>query len=504
MLMIHNTMTGMKEAFEPLVPGKVGMYVCGVTVYDECHLGHGRSAIVFDAIRRYLQYRGFAVNYVRNFTDVDDKIIARANQEAEDWTAIVARYIAAFARDMERLSVSVPDQEPRATEHMPEIIRMVGGLIDKGVAYVVEGPAPSPASRVGRVDGDVYYRIEGFADYGCLSHRKLDDMLAGARVEVDERKQHPMDFALWKASKPGEPAWESPWGKGRPGWHIECSAMSVAHLGETFDIHGGGEDLIFPHHENEIAQSQAFTGKPFARYWIHNGFVTIHAEKMSKSLGNTFTIRALFEASGYTEAVTAEVIRYFVLSAHYRSPIDVLDDSFQESKRALNNVYDLLLRLEEASATSSGSGEADEDIDGILAKLQSGFETAMDDDFNTPEAIGELQRVRAEINACLAKGISWTTATKAGDKLRNIGQVLGLFQIQAKAWEFGEKAAWTSELTNRSTPQMSESDIEAMIGERQTARTNKDWKRSDEIRDSLAQQGVILEDRPDGTTRWKR
>ena len=248
MLRIYNTMSGKKEGFDPLVPGQAGMYVCGVTVYDECHLGHARSAIVFDAIRRYLQYRGFAVNYVRNFTDVDDKIIARANQEARDWTEVVTQYIDAFARDMERLSVTVPNQEPRATQHMPEIIRMIEGLIDKGVAYVVEG--------------DVYYHVEGFAGYGCLSHRKLDDMLAGARVEVDERKQHPMDFALWKVSKPGEPVWESPWGKGRPGWHIECSAMSVAHLGETFDIHGGGEDLIFPHHENEIAQSQAFTGKP--------------------------------------------------------------------------------------------------------------------------------------------------------------------------------------------------------------------------------------------------
>ena len=490
MLLIHNTMTGKKEAFEPLVPGKVGMYVCGVTVYDECHLGHARSAIVFDAIRRYLQYRGFAVNYVRNFTDVDDKIIARANQEAEDWTAIVARYIAAFSRDMERLSVTVPNQEPRATEHMPEIISMVSGLIDKGVAYEMEG--------------DVYYSIEGFADYGCLSHRKLDDMLAGARVEVDERKEHPMDFALWKASKSGEPAWESPWGKGRPGWHIECSAMSVKHLGETFDIHGGGEDLIFPHHENEIAQSQAFTGKPFARYWIHNGFVTIHAEKMSKSLGNTFTIRALFDASGYTETVTAEIIRYFVLSAHYRSPIDVQDDSFQESKRALNNVYDLLLRLEEAKATPESANVSDADIDAILTKLQQGFEIAMDDDFNTPEAIGEIQRVRAEINACLAKGISGATAVKAQDKLRNIGQVLGLFQAQAKNWEFGEKAALTSELTYQPSSKLSEADIEAMVGERKKARTNKDWKRSDEIRDNLAQQGVILEDRPDGTTRWKK
>ncbi len=490
MLLIYNTMTGKKEAFNPLVPGTVGMYVCGVTVYDECHLGHARSAIVFDTIRRYLQYREFEVNYVRNFTDVDDKIIARANQEARDWTEVVSQYIAAFTRDMKRLSVTIPNQEPRATEHMPEIINMISGLIDNGVAYMVEG--------------DVYYSIEGFADYGCLSHRKLDDMLAGARVEVDERKRHPMDFALWKASKPGEPAWESPWGKGRPGWHIECSAMSVKHLGETFDIHGGGEDLIFPHHENEIAQSQAFTGKSFARYWIHNGFVTIHAEKMSKSLGNTFTIRALFEASGYAEAVTAEGIRYFVLSAHYRSPIDVQDDSFQESKRALNNVYDLLLRLEEASATPESSNVSGVDIDVILTKLQEGFEAAMDDDFNTPEAIGELQRVRAEMNMCLAKGISGATAAKARDKLRNIGQVLGLFQIQAKDWEFGEKAAWTSELSNQSSPKLIEVDIEAMVSERKKARTNKDWKRSDEIRDNLAKQGVILEDRPDGTTRWKK
>ena len=487
MLTIHNTMSGMKEAFKPLIPGQVGMYVCGVTVYDDCHLGHARSAIVFDTIRRYLQWRGFVVTYVRNFTDVDDKIIVRANQESRDWTEVVAQYIDAFARDMERLSVTVPDQEPRATEHMPEIIHMVGGLIDKGVAYVV--------------DGNVYYRVGGFSEYGCLSHRKLADMLAGARVDIDERKHHPMDFALWKTSKVGEPAWESPWGSGRPGWHIECSAMSVAHLGETFDIHGGGEDLIFPHHENEIAQSQAFTGKSFARYWIHNGFVTIHAEKMSKSLGNTFTIRALFEASGYAEVVTAEVIRYFVLSAHYRSPIDVLDDSFQESKRALNNVYDLLLRLDEVSTTHGG---ADADIAGILTRLQSGFEAAMDDDFNTPEAIGELQRVRTEINVCLAKGLSGETAAQVRDRLRSIGQVLGLFQIQVQDWEFGEKAAWTSKLANRSTPQLSEVDIEEMIGERQAARSNKDWKRSDEIRDNLAAHGVILEDRPDGTSRWKR
>ncbi len=480
-------MSGTKEAFEPLVSGQVGIYVCGVTVYDECHLGHARSAIVFDTIRRYLQWRGFAVTYVRNFTDVDDKIIARANREARDWVEIVAQYIDAFSRDMERLRVTVPNQEPRATEHMAEIIRMVASLIDKGVAYVV--------------GGDVYYRVEGFSGYGCLSQRKLADMLAGARVDVDERKRHPMDFALWKASKLGEPSWESPWGRGRPGWHIECSAMAIAHLGETFDIHGGGEDLIFPHHENEIAQSQAFTEKLFARYWVHNGFVTYHAEKMSKSLGNTFTIRALFETSGYSEEVTAEVIRYFVLSAHYRSPIDVLDDSFQECKRALNNVYDLLLRLDEASSIH---GEKDEDIAGILARMQLSFETAMDDDFNTPEAIGEFQRGRAEINACLVKGLSGVGAVQARERLRNLGQVLGLFQLKGKDWEFGERVAWASKLTSQASPQLSEADIEELLGERQAARSKKDWNRSDEIRDRLASHGVILEDRPDGTSRWKR
>ena len=484
MLVIHNTMTGMKEAFEPLVPGQVGMYVCGVTVYDECHLGHARSAIVFDAIRHYLQYRGFEVNYVRNFTDIDDKIIARSNQEAREWIEVADKYIGAFSRDMERLSVTVPDHEPRATEHMPDIIRMVSSLVDKGIAYVVEG--------------DVYYRVEGFSDYGCLSHRTLDDMLAGARVDVDERKRHPMDFALWKASKPGEPEWESPWGHGRPGWHIECSAMSMDYLGATFDIHGGGEDLIFPHHENEIAQSRALTGQPFARYWIHNGFVTIHAEKMSKSLGNTFTIRALFKALGCQEPVAAEVIRYFVLSAHYRSHIDVLDDSFEKSKRALNNVYDLMLRLEEANAAIDGTGQADADVDGSLTRLQSGFETAMDDDFNTPVAIGELQRARAEINACLAKGISAAKATHVLQHIRTFGRLLGLFQVGTRDWEFGvicnDSVQWN----------VSAAMIEAAISERQTARSHNDWKRSDEIRDDLKKKRVILEDRSDGTTRWKR
>ena len=490
MLKIYNTMSGTKEVFEPLQPGNVGMYVCGVTTYDECHLGHARSAIVFDVIRRYFQFRGFTVTYVRNFTDVDDKIIARANREARGWTEVVDQYMSAFSRDMRALSVIIPDHEPRATDHIPHVIRMVSGLIDKGVAYVMEG--------------DVYYRVKDFVDYGCLSHRKLDDMLAGARVDIDERKQHPMDFALWKASKPGEPSWDSPWGRGRPGWHIECSAMSLAYLGEAFDIHGGGEDLIFPHHENEIAQSQMFTGKLPAHYWIHNGFVTIHAEKMSKSLGNTFPIRALFEQSGYTEVVTAEVIRYFILSVHYRNPVAVLDDSFERSKRALNNMYDLLLRLEEASEGPGDAGSADAKVGRVLSRLQGSIEAVMDDDFNTPGAIGELQRARAEINICLTEGVSSVVAAQVRHELQRFGESLGLFQVHVTDWEFGEKAMWTSELTRRMMPQLSTADIEAMICDRQDARLQGDWKRSDEIRDNLALHNVILEDRPDGTTRWRK
>ncbi len=483
-------MTGEKEVFKPLSPGKVGMYVCGVTVYDECHLGHARSAIVFDTVRRYLQYLGFSVTYIRNFTDVDDKIITRANQEKRSWTAVVDQYISAFSRDMEKLCVVRPDQEPRATEHMVEIVNMVRDLLDKDMAYVI--------------DGDVYYHVESFRDYGSLSHRKISDMLAGARVEVDQRKKHPMDFALWKKSKLGEPAWESPWGLGRPGWHIECSAMSVAHLGTTFDIHGGGEDLIFPHHENEIAQSEASTGKPFAKYWIHNGFVTIHAEKMSKSLGNAFTIRSLFEGSGYKEKVTAEVIRYFVLSAHYRSPIDLQDESLQESKRALSNVYDLLLRLQEESGSPSEEGSADADAENILGQLGESFEVAMNDDFNTPGAIGELQRVRGEINACLARGLSVGMAKKVIDQLKYLGSLLGVLQLAPQDWEFSDKEAWTSKSVLPQYTQFSDGDIETMIDERRHARMNKEWKRSDEIRDALAAHGVILEDRADGTTRWKR
>ena len=331
MLKIYNTLTGRKEPFEPLKAGVVKMYVCGVTVYDECHLGHARSALVFETIRRYLAHSGLAVTFVKNFTDVDDKIINRANELKIPWQDVTARYIDAYYRDMGRLGIQPATVEPKATEHMAEIVALVQALIHKGVAY--------------QVNGDVYFQVERYPGYGRLSKRKLDDMQAGARVEVDPRKHHPMDFALWKSAKPGEPAWDSPWGKGRPGWHIECSAMAMKHLGETFDIHGGGADLIFPHHENEIAQSCAASGKEFARYWLHNGFVQINQEKMSKSLGNFFTIREIFEKSEWPQNITGEILRYFLLTTHYRSPLDFSDQGLREAKYALDGLYDLFNRL---------------------------------------------------------------------------------------------------------------------------------------------------------------
>ncbi|MGB7630580.1 MAG: cysteine--tRNA ligase, partial [Candidatus Deferrimicrobium sp.] len=315
-LSVFNTMGNRKEPFVPLVPGKVRMYVCGVTVYDLCHIGHARANVAFDIIVRYLRYAGYDVTYIRNFTDIDDKIIRRAAQEGSDYLAVSTKYIRAFHEDFDRLGLLRPDVEPKATEHLPEIVALVARLVREGQAY--------------EVGGDVYYSVKGFPGYGKLSGKNVEDLRVGARVDVDERKNDPLDFALWKASKPGEPAWESPWGPGRPGWHIECSAMSMKHLGETFDIHGGGKDLVFPHHENEIAQSEAATGKPFARYWLHNGFVNINNEKMSKSLGNFFTLRDVLAQ------VKPEVLRFFLASSHYRSPIDYSDQSLIEAKAGLD------------------------------------------------------------------------------------------------------------------------------------------------------------------------
>jgi len=506
MLKIYNTLTGRKEPFKPLVRRKVRMYVCGVTVYDECHLGHARSALVFDVIRRHLEHSGLSVTFVKNFTDVDDKIIKRANDLGIPWKEVTSRYIKAYYRDMKRLGIKRATKEPKATMHMAEIIKLVQALIRKGVAY--------------QVNGDVYFQVEKFPAYGKLSKRKLGDMQAGARVEVDERKRHPMDFALWKGAKPGEPAWKSPWGQGRPGWHIECSAMSMKYLGKTFDIHGGGADLIFPHHENEIAQSCAATGKKFARYWLHNGFVQINQEKMSKSLGNFFTIREIFEKWSYKELVTAEVLRYFLLSAHYRSPLDFSDQALQEAKRALDGFYDLFLRLEEPNnpdhhfaelATEKFREMEDAGFKIDREQIKKGtkrsletfdarFRKRMDDDFNTPDILATFQGLRAQVNGQLMMGsCSKAECSNVRKTFRSFGKVLGLFQLSVKDWQFRDIGVRIMDSAS-----LSDAEIEGLMAERSEARKRKDFSRADEIRKTLAEKGITLEDRPDGTTRWKR
>lgn len=488
-LKIFNTITGRKDEFVPLIPGQVRMYVCGVTVYDDSHLGHGRSAVVFDVIRRYLAYRQFQVTFAKNFTDIDDKIINRAQQQGVPWAALTARYIEAYYRDMERLSVAPPTIEPKATDHIDDIIKLIQALLDKDVAY--------------RIGSDVYFQVDRFPRYGQLSKRKLEDMQAGARIDVDERKRYPMDFALWKSAKPGEPAWESPWGPGRPGWHIECSAMSMRHLGETFDIHGGGQDLIFPHHENEIAQSEAATGKGFARFWVHNGFVTVDQEKMSKSLGNFFTINEIFEKFPAPDRVIGEVLRFFLLSTHYRSPLDFSDAALRQARAGLNNFYDLFNRLGEAQAKV---GAADNEIFTHVSELAAAFERAMDDDFNTPAALAALQIFRGEVNRLFTAGLSALAAQEILAVFRKYGGVLGLFEVQFKEWEFKE----TKDRTVRLNGLEAKAHIgnvfvlEQRIAERNEARAKKDFAKADAIREELESQGIILEDRADGTTRWKQ
>ncbi|RMH03357.1 MAG: cysteine--tRNA ligase [Nitrospirae bacterium] len=499
-LRVYNTLTASKEAFIPLHSNLVRMYVCGVTVYDDCHLGHARSAIVFDIIYRYLRYRGFTVKYVRNFTDIDDKILQKAERLRQPWDHVAAQYIQAYHRDMTRLGVCRPDVEPRATEHMGAIVEMIKGLLEKGYAYQVEG--------------NVYYRVAAYRSYGRLSKRHADDLLAGARVEVDDRKQDPMDFALWKAAKPGEPAWESPWGPGRPGWHIECSAMSLQHLGETFDIHGGGKDLIFPHHENEIAQSCAFTGKEFARYWIHNGFVTIAKEKMSKSLGNVFAIKDIFAQSTCPESVTAEALRYFLLSTHYRSDVSYSPQGVAEAKSALDNLYGLLQRLEEDEATPVAPETSN--VQRILDHTRAKFEEAMDDDFNTPKALAELQHLRGALNTALQQGMLSGERKVAVETLRRLGEPLGLLQVPITAWMFRPlrfrdpnlQASIKIDVDLRAPltvgEGLSDEEIERQVQKRREARARKDFATADRIRQELAAFGITLEDRPDGTTRWKR
>ncbi len=493
MLSIYNTLTGKKELFHSLQPKTVRMYVCGVTVYDYCHIGHARSALVFDVIRRYLEFSGYQVEFVKNFTDVDDKIIKRAHERGVSCDVITAEFIEAYYQDMGKLGIRRATNEPKATEHMAEIIALVSALIQKGLAYPVVG--------------DVYFQVEKYQAYGRLSKRKLEDLQAGARVDVDERKRHPMDFALWKSSKPGEPSWESPWGPGRPGWHIECSAMAMRHLGETFDIHGGGMDLIFPHHENEIAQSCGATGKEFARYWVHNGFVQINQEKMSKSLGNFFTIREIFEKSKWPEAEAGEMLRYFLLGTHYRSPLDFSDKSIEEAKNALNGFYDLLVkRLAEPEERTT----ADKGLMGVIERCRVAFREAMDDDFNTPVAIAELQRLKTDVNKLLSQGLSTEARKIARSEFRSLGNNLGLLQFDKWQWSRDLALPLTGlELRARDgqvSPkiELSEEQIEQQIAERLDAKKKKNFAQADEIRKSLASHGIVIEDKPDGTSRWKR
>ncbi len=480
---IYNTLTRKKEEFVPLVPGKVSMYVCGITAYDISHLGHARSAIVFDVIKRYMRYKGFQVNHVRNITDIDDKIIVRAKDENTSIVKIAEKYTEEYYRDMDMLGVSRADIEPKATEHVNEIIDIVKGLVDKNYAY--------------DVNGSVYFDISRFSDYGKLSNRNLDEMIAGARVDVDEKKKNPLDFALWKASREGEPSWESPWGPGRPGWHIECSAMSMKYLGKSFDIHGGGADLIFPHHENEIAQSEAFTGKPFVRYWLHNGFITVDKEKMSKSLGNFFTVK---EILGKYEP---EVVRCFLLSTHYRSPIEFSDVQLNESEISIDRYYSTIIRIRDfadSKETAEGDSDAEvlEEFENTLSSVKSRFEDAMDDDFNTALAMGHIFELIREVNKLLDTGQSGGKIRKIVLKVKDfLSETGGIFNIFHKTPE-----EWYESLMKVKNVGLTAQDINDKIIERQTARLEKDWGLADGIRKELEGKGIILEDKQSGTS-WK-
>ena len=482
-IQIFNSLTGRKEELKPLEPGTVRMYVCGDTVYDFCHIGHARSKMAFDIVRRYLGYRGYKVIFVRNITDIDDKIIARAAENGESVKALTDRFIRAMHEDYDRLGILRPDHEPRATEHVPSIISMTQKLIDKGYAYVAS-------------NGDVMYSVAKFDGYGKLSGKQLADLRAGARVAVDEAKRDPLDFVLWKRAKPGEPSWPSPWGEGRPGWHIECSAMSVDILGPRFDIHGGGMDLKFPHHENEIAQSCAATGESFAQIWMHNGFLNVDNEKMSKSLGNFFRIRDVLD-SGYVR--DPEVLRYFFVSSQYRGPINYSLAQVEQADAALVRLYTALRDVKPAQEFADSAATAQ-------------FEAAMDDDFNTPVAIAVLQTLATQINRAKAEGDTATASARAGELLK-LGGVLGLLQHSPEEFLRKPKKPAPSSDAEQATSDGSQSEpgaalsdeqIEALIEERRAARRSKDFKRSDEIRDRLTRSGIILEDKADGTTVWRR
>jgi len=455
MIRISNTMTRTKEDFVPLTPGEVRMYVCGVTVYDYSHIGHARSAMVFDVIRRYLTFRGYRVTFVKNYTDVDDRIIKRANEVGISAREFAERFVAAEREDMASLGVLAPDIDPKATEHVAEMIDLIKRLVAGGHAYPV--------------DGDVYFAISSFPPYGRLSGKNLDDLLAGARVEVDERKRDPRDFALWKGAKPGEPSWDSPWGPGRPGWHIECSAMAMKYLGPSFDLHGGGEDLIFPHHECEIAQAEACTGKPFARYWVHNGMVNMGKEKMSKSLGNTLTIREIVKRH------SPDTLRLWMLGTHYRNMIEWSEERVEESKRALERLTRL---LHDAAAARDGGAPAS--LPPAFAEFRPRFEKAMDDDFNTPQALGVLFDFGRALAEARDRGADSPGAFVAGvDELVHLSRTLGLFG--------------RSGVLDGPPP-----EVQGLLAARGEARARRDFKRGDEIRDEIGRLGWLVEDTPAG------
>ncbi len=459
MLKIYNTLSKQKEIFQPLKPGHIDLYVCGVTPYDYCHIGHGRVFLIFDVVIRYLRSIGFMVNYVRNITDIDDKIINRAQEKKISFTALTAEFIEAMNTDFQSLHILSPTKEPRATDYIEEMIQIIQQLVDKGYAYVGE-------------TGDVYYDIQKFDSYGCLSHRDLEDLKAGSRVEINDAKRHPFDFVLWKMAKPDEPSWDSPWGVGRPGWHIECSAMSLAHCGETFDIHGGGPDLKFPHHENERAQSEAATGKKFVNYWMHVGFVQQDKEKMSKSLGNFLTIR------DFLKYYHPETLRYFSIMSHYRSPIDYAAENIDAAGRSLARLYTALRGIPVSTRETVG-----------ISGFEQKFKSAMNDDFNTPEAIAVLFEIAHEINR--HREIDREKASTLAAHLKKLGNVLGLL--------YSEPEAFLQNISGK-TIDIAPAEIEQLIAARNEARKSKQWAESDRIRELLLAKGILLEDTTTGTT----
>ncbi|WP_196604946.1 cysteine--tRNA ligase [Pectinatus haikarae] len=476
MLKVYNTLTKTKEEFKPVIPGQVSIYVCGITPYNDTHIGNARPFVTWDVIKRFFHKLGYKVKHIQNFTDVDDKIIRSANESRRTWKEVSDKYIASYFDVMDKLNIGRADVYPRVSENMEDIIKMITGLVEKGAAYPL--------------DGDVYFSVEKFAGYGKLSGRKLDDMQAGARVEIDNRKHHPMDFALWKSAKPGEPSWESPWGKGRPGWHIECSTMSLKYLGKTFDFHGGGSDLIFPHHENEIAQSQSYCcdEHSFARYWLHNGFITINQEKMSKSLNNFFTVKDILAK------YPAEVLRYFLVATHYRSPLDFSDERLKEAEAGLSRLSNAKNTLKELLSAAGADSDSAASLAQFAQKAKESFYAAMEDDFNTALALADMFDLAKKINVyyqAVAAGEVAADRKNLNEVLSvytDMTDILGILQIQSD---------------DEGSSRLVDSLMNIIISIRQDARKDKNWAVADKLRDELKKIGIIIEDSPTGA-RWKK